>query len=150
MWILSLIGISFRGGAVSYGLFAVLTLIPFFSLLYLFAVYILFHIYQNIERRYVTVNEPVRYRFSLVNECPMVFAGIRVKFFSSFSSRRSSSSKKTIFPFSEVVIPKYLFSTSVYEPSAAETAAAAEIRSAVNLIKTIHLPTLQIRTVRRE
>ena len=85
MWILSLIGISFRGGAVSYGLFAVLTLIPVFSLLYLFAVYILFHIYQNIERRYVTVNEPVRYRFSLVNECPLVFAGIRVKFFSSFS-----------------------------------------------------------------
>ena len=34
--------------------------------------------------------------------------------------------------------------------AAAETAAAAEIRSAVNLIKTIHLPTLQIRTVRRE
>ena len=85
MWILSLAGISFRGGAVSYGLFAVLTLIPIFSLLYLFAVYILFHIYQNIERRYVTVNEPVRYRFSLVNECPLVFAGIRVKFFSSFS-----------------------------------------------------------------
>ena len=85
MWILSLVGISFRGGAVSYGLFALLTLIPFFSLLYLFAVYILFHIYQNIERRYVTVNEPVRYRFSLVNECPLVFTGIRVKFFSSFS-----------------------------------------------------------------
>ncbi|MBP1548418.1 MAG: DUF58 domain-containing protein [Oscillospiraceae bacterium] len=85
MWILSLIGISFRGGAVSYGFFAILTLIPFFSLLYLFAVYILFHIYQNIERRYVTVNEPVRYRFSLVNECPLVFTGIRVKFFSSFS-----------------------------------------------------------------
>lgn len=85
LWILSLIAISFRGGAVSYGFFAVLTLIPFFSLLYLLAVYILFHIYQNIERRYVTVNEPVRYRFSLVNECPLVFAGIRVKFFSSFS-----------------------------------------------------------------
>ena len=85
MWILSLVGISFRGGAVSYGLFAVLTLIPIFSLLYLFAVYILFRIYQNIERRYVTVNEPVRYRFSLVNECPLVFTGIRVKFFSSFS-----------------------------------------------------------------
>ena len=85
LWILSLIAISFRGGAVSYGFFAVLTLIPFFSLLYPLAVYILFHIYQNIERRYVTVNEPVRYRFSLVNECPLVFAGIRVKFFSSFS-----------------------------------------------------------------
>lgn len=85
MWILSLIGISFRGGAVSYGIFAVLTLIPVFSLLYLFAVYILFHIYQNIERRYVTVNEPVRYRFMLVNECPLIFTGIRVKFFSSFS-----------------------------------------------------------------
>lgn len=86
LWVLSIIGISFRGGAVSYGLFAALTLVPVFSLIYLLTVYILFHIYQNIERRYVTVNEPARYHFSLVNEYPLLFTGIRVDFFSSFST----------------------------------------------------------------
>ena len=86
LWVLSLVGISFRGGAVSYGFFAALTLVPIISLLYLFAVYILFHIYQKVEQRYASVNEPVRYHFSLVNECPLLFCGIRVNYFSSFSS----------------------------------------------------------------
>lgn len=86
MWILSIVGISFRGGAVSYGLFAALTIVPFLSLLYLLAVYILFHIYQKLDRRYVTVNEPIHYHFALVNECPLLFSGIRVKFYSAFSS----------------------------------------------------------------
>lgn len=86
LWVLSLVGISFWGGTVSYGLFAVLTLVPIFSLLYLLAVYILFHIYQNIERKYVTVDETVQYHFSLVNECPLLFTGIRVRFFSTFST----------------------------------------------------------------
>ncbi|MBQ3842770.1 MAG: hypothetical protein II820_08775, partial [Ruminiclostridium sp.] len=70
LWVLSLVGISLKGGAVTYGFFAVLTLVPVFSGLYLFAVYMLFHIYQNLEQRFVTVNEPVRYRFALVNEYP--------------------------------------------------------------------------------
>lgn len=86
LWVLSLVGISFWGGTVSYGLFAALTLVPIFSLLYLLAVYILFHIYQNIGCKYVTVDEVVQYNFSLVNECPLLFVGIRVNFFSAFSS----------------------------------------------------------------
>lgn len=86
LWILSLVGITFRGGVISYGIFALLTLIPVFSLLYLLIVYILFHIYQNVERRYVCVNEPVKYRFSLVNESRVLFSGIRVRYFSDFST----------------------------------------------------------------
>lgn len=86
LWVLSLIGISIRGGVISYGLFAALTLVPICSLLYLLAVYFLFHIYQNVESKYVTVDEVVRYHFMLVNECPLLFVGIRVKFFSGFSS----------------------------------------------------------------
>ena len=38
LWVLSLVGISLRGGAVSYGFFAMLTLVPIISLLYLLAV----------------------------------------------------------------------------------------------------------------
>ena len=86
LWVLSVIGISFRGGTVTYGFFTLLTLVPLFSLLYLFAVYSLFHIYQETEQRFVTVNEPVAYRFALVNEYPIQFVSIRVRFFSSFSS----------------------------------------------------------------
>ena len=86
LWVLSVIGISFRGGAVTYGFFTALTLIPVISLIYLLAVYMLFHVYQELEQRFVAVNEPVRYRFALVNEFPIQFVSIRVRFFSSFSS----------------------------------------------------------------
>ena len=86
LWVLSIVGISLRGGAVTYGFFTVLTLVPVFSALYLLAVYALFHIYQELENRYASVNEPVRYHFALVNEYPLQFVSIRVRFFSSFSS----------------------------------------------------------------
>ena len=86
LWVLSVTGISLRGGTVTYGFFAVLTLVPVVSVLYLLAVYALFHIYQELEQRFVSVNEPVRYRFALVNEYPLQFVSIRVRFFSSFST----------------------------------------------------------------
>ncbi len=86
LWVLSVVGISLKGGAVTYGFFAVMTLVPLVSVLYLLAVYVLFHIYQDLEQRFVSVNEPVRYRFALVNEYPLQFVGIRVRFFTSFSS----------------------------------------------------------------
>lgn len=86
LWVLSIVSISLRGGAVTYGFFAICTLVPVISLLYLLAVYALFHVYQELERRFVTVNEPVHYRFALVNEYPLQFVSIRVRFFSSLSS----------------------------------------------------------------
>ena len=86
LWIISIVGISLKGGAVTYGFFAVLTLVPLISVLYLLGVYSLFHIYQELEQRFVSVNEPVHYRFALVNEFHLQFVGIRVRFFSSFSS----------------------------------------------------------------
>ncbi|MCR4643987.1 MAG: DUF58 domain-containing protein [Oscillospiraceae bacterium] len=85
LWVLSVIGISLKGGVVTYGFFMLLTLVPLFSLGYLLAVYWLFHIYQELEQRFVSVNEPVRYRFALVNEYPLQFVSIRVRFFSHFS-----------------------------------------------------------------
>ena len=86
LWILSAVGISLRGGAVTYGFFFAVTLVPAASLLYLLAVWSLFRIYQELEQRFVSVNEPVRYRFALVNESPIQFVSIRVRFFSSFSA----------------------------------------------------------------
>ena len=86
LWVLSIVGISFKGGAVTYGLFALLTLVPVVSALYLLAVYMLFHIYQDLGQRFVSVNEPADYRFALVNEYPLRFAGIKVRFFTEFST----------------------------------------------------------------
>lgn len=86
LWLLSLGGISFYGGAVSYGFFWGVTLIPAISLLYLLAVYIQLKIYQQIESRSVVCGEPMPYFFILQNEgfCP--FAGLSINLFSSFST----------------------------------------------------------------
>lgn len=85
LWLLSLAGISFYGGAVSYGFFFCMTLIPAVCLLYLLAVYLCFHIYQEIGRRDVVCGEPVSYYFVLQNESFFAFAGLGVRLFSDFS-----------------------------------------------------------------
>lgn len=85
VWILSVVGISFFGGAVSYGFFIVATITPVISLLYLVYVLFFYRIYQKIETKGLVVNSTVPFFFTLVNEYPLSFAGIRVKFFSDFS-----------------------------------------------------------------
>jgi len=84
--ILSLVTISFYGGAVSYGFFFTMLLIPFVSLLYLLYVYVFFRIYQNSDGRQYVVDDAVPYSFRLINEFPLPFVGIRVRFFSPFST----------------------------------------------------------------
>ena len=51
LWILSLVGISFFGGPVSYGIFAALSLLPVFSLAYVICVFFLYRIYQELDNR---------------------------------------------------------------------------------------------------
>lgn len=86
IWIISLIVISFWGGRVSYGFFTLVTLIPIISMAYLVLVYALFHIYQKIDSRWVAANQTVPFYFTLMNDYFIVFSGIRVEFYSSFSS----------------------------------------------------------------
>ncbi len=85
LWLLSLAGISFYGGAVSYGFFFCMTLIPAVCLLYLLAVYFCFHIYQEIGQRDVVSSQPVSYYFVLQNESFFAFAGLGVSLFSDLS-----------------------------------------------------------------
>uniref|UniRef100_I5AWG0 DUF58 domain-containing protein n=1 Tax=Eubacterium cellulosolvens (strain ATCC 43171 / JCM 9499 / 6) TaxID=633697 RepID=I5AWG0_EUBC6 len=85
-WILSVVGITFYGGVVSYGLFAVLTLMPVVSLCYLVCVIFTFKIYQEIDSKWVVANRKVPFYLSLVNDSPFAYVGIRVCFYSSFSS----------------------------------------------------------------
>ncbi|MCR5092723.1 MAG: DUF58 domain-containing protein [Lachnospiraceae bacterium] len=85
-WILSLVGISFYGGPVSYGLFFLLTFTPVVSLIYLICVFACFRLYQEAGSRYPTASHAVPFFFTLVNEFHFGFVGIRVRLFSSFSS----------------------------------------------------------------
>lgn len=85
IWILTLVGISFFGGAVSYGLFWGVLLLPVVSFIYLLCVYLRFRIYQEIESRQVICDQAVPYFFVLRNEDRFGFAGIKVRMFPDYS-----------------------------------------------------------------
>ena len=85
LWILSLILISFYGGAISYGLFFGVTLIPVVSLVYLFCVYSRFKIYQETSKRNLVCGSPTPYFFLLQNEDWFAYTCISVRMHSSFS-----------------------------------------------------------------
>lgn len=84
-WILSLIMISFYGGAVSYGIFFGITLIPVISFLYIFCVFFRYKIYQEIGSRNIVCGQSVPYYFVLQNEDWFAFSGIKIFFFTDFS-----------------------------------------------------------------
>ena len=86
LYIMSLVAISFYGGAVSYGLFFVLTAVPVVSLLYILLVIVWFKIYQKLEGRNVVANHRTDFYFTLQNESLLAFAGIRVLFYSDYST----------------------------------------------------------------
>ena len=85
LWILSLVGISFYGGAVSYGFFFMLTLVPVVSAIYLIAVYFGFRIYQEVDSRDMVCNEPMSYYYVLENGSFFGLSGVSVRMFSGLS-----------------------------------------------------------------
>ncbi len=85
LWVLSLVGISFYGGTLSYGFFFGVTLIPFLSLLYLFCVYARFKIYQETSMRNIVCGQPQPYFFTLQNDDFFVYTSVSVRMHSSFS-----------------------------------------------------------------
>ena len=85
LWILSVVAISFYGGAVSYGFFFCITLLPIISLIYLICVFAGFRIYQEIESRNIVCRQPMPYYFVLQNGERYAFAGVSAKLFSGLS-----------------------------------------------------------------
>ncbi|MDE7258161.1 MAG: hypothetical protein K2N77_02835, partial [Lachnospiraceae bacterium] len=85
LWILSLAAISFYGGAVSYGFFFGVTMLPVISWVYLFCVYCRFRIYQEVENRSMVCGNAVPYYFVLQNDDFFAFSSVSVRLFSSFS-----------------------------------------------------------------
>ncbi len=81
LWILSLVGISFYGGVVSYGIFTALTLLPVVMYGYLLFVLFTFKFYQEVGGKYVTCRTPISYFFTLQNETFLAFARIKVSFY---------------------------------------------------------------------
>lgn len=86
LWILSLVGISYYGGPVSYGFFAAVTLAPVISLLYTLTVLFRFKIYQEVNRKNVVAGNVSDFYITLQNEDPFTYSGIRITFYSPFSS----------------------------------------------------------------
>ncbi len=84
-WVLSVILISNYGGAVSYGIFFGISLIPVISLLYALCVYFRFRIFQQIQSRDIICRQAVPYYFVLQNEDYYGFAGVKARMFSSLS-----------------------------------------------------------------
>ena len=85
LWILSLVAVSFYGGAISYGLFWGITLVPVISLIYLILFFSQFRIYQEIQSRNIVCKQAMPYYFTLPNETFYSFAGLNVRMFSGFS-----------------------------------------------------------------
>ena len=85
LWILSLLAISFYGGAVSYGFFWSITLIPVISLIYLFVVCERFRIFQEISCRELVCGQQMPYSFILQNGDFYAFASISVRLFPELS-----------------------------------------------------------------
>lgn len=85
LWLLSLAAISCYGGAISYGFFYGVTLLPFLSLFYLVLVYWRFKLYQEVESRNMVCGHAVPYFFVLQNDDYFAFTSVSVRLFSSFS-----------------------------------------------------------------
>ena len=85
LWGLSLVGISFFGGPVSYGFFTLMTLIPVIGCLYLLFVFFCFRIYQEVGGKDIVAGHALPFYFVLKNEFYMGFSSIRVGFFSELS-----------------------------------------------------------------
>ena len=86
LWILSLIGISFFGGPVSYGIFAAITAVPVVSIIYLLIIIVRFKIYQKVESKNVTANDVTDFYITLQNEDFFTYSSVRILFFPTFSS----------------------------------------------------------------
>ncbi len=86
LFILSLVGISVYGGPITYGFFIMVTLLPITSAVYLLCVRVRFRIYQRLEGKTFVSNHAIPYYFTLQNEAKFAFAGVRVFFYSDYST----------------------------------------------------------------
>ena len=85
LFILSLIGISFYGGPVTYVFFFSVLLVPVISYLYILCVIISLKIYQRTDGRDMVSGTASDFYITLQNEGLFSFSSLRIIFYSSFS-----------------------------------------------------------------
>ena len=85
-FILSLIGISFYGGAVTYVFFWTVLSVPLILYFYIFMVIVNLKIYQKPDGRNMISGRPSDFYITLQNETFFSFSSLRIKFYSSFST----------------------------------------------------------------
>ena len=86
LFALSLVGISFYGGPITYGFFWTVLLIPIVSYLYILCVIISLKIYQRTDGRDMVSGTPSEFYITLQNEGWFSFSSLRIIFYSSFST----------------------------------------------------------------
>ena len=86
LFILSLVGISFFGGPVTWVFFWLVILVPIFCLIYIFFVIFSLKIYQKSAGRDMVSSVPSDFYITLNNEGLFSFSCVRFIFYSSFST----------------------------------------------------------------
>ena len=86
LFVLSLVGISFYGGPVSYTFFWLCVSLPLILLLYIFLVIVSLRIYQKPDGRNMVCGSPSDFYITLQNEGFFSFSYLRIIFYSSFST----------------------------------------------------------------
>ena len=86
LFILSLVGISFYGGPVTYVFFGTILMIPVMSYLYIFYVIFALKIFQKTDGRDMISGTPSDFYITLQNEGWISFSSLRIIFYSSFST----------------------------------------------------------------
>ena len=86
LFILSLIGISFYGGPVTYVFFSTVILVPVISYIYIWCVIFSLKIYQRTDGRNMVAKTPADFYITLQNEGWFSFSSLKIIFYSSFSS----------------------------------------------------------------
>ncbi len=86
LFIIALVGISFRGGSVTYVFLMLTMLVPALALIYIFLVISSLKIYQRSDGRTMTASTPSDFYITLNNESFFSFSSVRIRFYSSFSA----------------------------------------------------------------
>ena len=86
LFALSLVGISFYGGPITYVFFWTVLLIPVMSYLYILCVIVSLKIYQRTDGRDMVSGTPSEFYITLQNEGWFSFSSLRIIFYSSFST----------------------------------------------------------------
>ena len=86
LFLLSLLGISFYGGPVTYVFFWTVLMIPLICFIYIFCVIHGIRIYQKTDGRAMVCGTPSDFYIILKNEGWFTFSSLRIIFYSSFST----------------------------------------------------------------